>query len=1269
MSETVYVAVSLRAWRQRDEWAEQRTAGGRWRRVLALGLDDIMSWLSVAPRTELWLAERLGLHPGELELGARWWRHRQDGSGGLFDRSVALAGRGDAAEDLRQRIAEGRAPVVVEAADVDEALEFIAAAAEASDGGQLLDRMVFVRGPNAWQRLLAEEGCEMVLVAADPQLGENLPPTRHTVVIAVQSHDGSVAVRRERDGSRDRVAVRRLDARLVAEALDSDAARLRGIDSYRARELGALGGRSASALRRQLSVDPTIRVPLWARTDSDSSLTRRAKTAALLAGAWVPGQPEGAGTSSDRHVLAHLAGGNLDYETVEIELNAVADGADPMLTVSSTAWRLVSPSEAWELLAERLLTADAVNRFLGAATGVLGERDPLANFHGDEYIAAQLRGMRRAYSRELRRGMARSLALLCARGPDLPLLGGTDTASLARRCVGHLLARLADDGDSTEARVRRLVELGDVLPLLAEAAPDEFVAAVDRTLRCASEASRLWFSDGEDGSGGWGVSSPHTLLLFAVETLAWLPGRLADIADILFRLEILDPGGRLANRPAATFAAIFSTWASQTGIDHRERLNVLEGLRNRLVDHATSNDDVRALVRLVASLIPRSGSMVMSSERPQVRDYRPPSAGLGGDVESPYAHQVVELLLGLVEYRIRELRDAAGLLDVLEAPGRVTTATSLPRWARDRLWALLEEAVSMSFDSEELGALAQRLSELARLHRGYADQPWTLPADETDRIERAVQQIAAARTIPSDLVETHVWLFEEHLPQLGPDVSRTRDRMAYEQALLQRRAAAVGEVMRTDSLGGLYRLAARAEADRGFAPVGIIGAALEQFESQPPNDSGAAPAPLALDDEARLFAALDLATEEAAPLPDAWREVRIASEYFAARFRRLRRVTGDGWGWLSELLHRDGVTAWQQARLVELTRDHPRAWQEAEALGPATLAAYWKLMNWAGLGHDFEHLEDVALGLLSVDRASDAVELFACYNDDASLGPDRRLMLAVRALEALAPTEPARTASGIEAWHITQLLDSLAHRFPLTEGNLDEPIMRRLTQLEMAYLALRGADEPAPFIHDRMSLDPRSFVEVVSIAYRRASHQTQGIDPYAEMSLEQRTQMSAQRMAAYRILRSWQRPPGLDSAGVIDHERLRCWVDVAQRMLDEQDRRDDGDEHIGRVLSAAPPDPSDGVAPPIPVRELLENGQSPRFEGGLGSGLHHGPTGIVGGLVTEMIAESQQAHSQATRDAATVAARWPRTARLLRRVADAHAGEARSWQDDQDPLD
>jgi len=61
-----YVAVSLRRWVKRLEWARAKSSEGRWKSVLAYGVDDLETWLESAPITHAWLSELLGFHPHGL---------------------------------------------------------------------------------------------------------------------------------------------------------------------------------------------------------------------------------------------------------------------------------------------------------------------------------------------------------------------------------------------------------------------------------------------------------------------------------------------------------------------------------------------------------------------------------------------------------------------------------------------------------------------------------------------------------------------------------------------------------------------------------------------------------------------------------------------------------------------------------------------------------------------------------------------------------------------------------------------------------------------------------------------------------------------------------------------------------------------------------------------------------------------------------------------------------------------------------------------------
>ena len=61
------------------------------------------------------------------------------------------------------------------------------------------------------------------------------------------------------------------------------------------------------------------------------------------------GSSEHLALSGDRQALTRLAGGNVDYETIESELNGLATGPDPMVVVSGSTWRLVNPERGMAL--------------------------------------------------------------------------------------------------------------------------------------------------------------------------------------------------------------------------------------------------------------------------------------------------------------------------------------------------------------------------------------------------------------------------------------------------------------------------------------------------------------------------------------------------------------------------------------------------------------------------------------------------------------------------------------------------------------------------------------------------------------------------------------------------------------------------------------------------------------------------------------------------------------------------------------------------------
>ena len=1258
-SDTSYVAVSLRQWSGTDKWESQRTSRG-WRSVRALGLDQLVSWLAVAPVTELWLADRLGLNADELAPGPVWWNDLLARTAGRYDETVVLSGRVEAAHELREQLTSGSSSVTVEAESLDDALEFIAAVAVSSAdsvaGFTLLERTVFVDGSAAWRRLAGEPSGQLVLVAADPGVTSGRSASgNHIAVIAAARSGDEFAVPSASRRSRGVVCVPPLKASAVAEALSGGSDQRSGIEYHRAQDLGALGRRSPAALRRALSVDPVVQVPLWVR-DEGSENQRSSIRAALLAGAWSTGLRTFDAEYSDREVIVELAGGDIDYETIERELHLLADGGDPLVHQSNSVWKLAAARDAWELFAPNRLTDTDIQRLLEAARRVLGETDPRRGMHGAEHATAGLVGIGMPFSQALRRGLARSLALLADAASRQTLRRCSDITTAAAFTVRRLLA--GENGHVTESDAAqalaegsvstpgRLVDLADVLSLLAEAAPDEFLAAVKRSCEIAEDAAQILFTDRHDALDVMGPSSPHVRVLFALETLAWLPEHLARVADVLLRLQVLDPGGNTANRPSRSFAEIFSAWAPQTAASSQARLDILRALCSRVLGSDPAADAVAALTRMLLPLVPDQHSTVIDGPRPTVRDYELPSGDITVDSVTAYVNEVSTLLLDAVRCRLLRHHDGNAIHDLVDAT-TPASAARLPLPQRLALWDMFDEFLTSegapTIEPEHLLQIGRTTSQLARTHQQHADQDWSLPAAEAERLARLGELANAARPVDDSGGEDHLWLFEQHFPDLGDGPSAIDDHEAYEEALRVRRADAVAQIIRAGGRRGVERLADEIGPESGFGPVAGVGSAIAECrQSVDQTDATGLNASLA-DIEARLYRSLDLPEMSPTSLWEEQRDAAISDGYFGTSFRRLGQSDLDEWEWVRGLLDDPASSPTQAGRLLALTRDHPRSWQEASARGPQVQAAFWRYMDTRGLGGDFAHVEQVAAGLLSVDRHIDAAQFLVSYRNTSGLPPDRYAEFAMQALEGCASSAPARTPTHMDAWNFSHLLDGLAERCPLTRDNLHSPQQQQLARLQMAFIEARRVREPIPFLHDRLALDAGFYVEVMQAAY--------GIDAD-----------ETQRGVAHRMLNTWRHPPGLDSDGEADNQILRTWLSEARRLLADTDIRELAEERIGRVLAALPPDPDDGISPPAAMRDLLEKQQPEAFEDGLVQGLASGPTPIQFGPVSQMASASAQKATRAESDTETIAARWPATAALLRRAALAHASAARRWR-------
>jgi hypothetical protein len=910
---SIYVAAALRPWTARAKWARERTTDGRWAEVRAYGVDDVEAWLETAPVTWAWLSERLGLHPTGLRSAESWWDSWSTRTTPATPPALILAGRSDHAKALLSRLDGVGQLTTAGGASRNEILAFIAAVGihhVASDGGKLLSRTAFVEDIRAWRRLVVHPE-PLVLVPIAEGLADEIPSrcVHHILVPVVGSAVADIDLPP-------------IDATEAANALRAT----KEVEDERATDLGRLSRRSLTALRRRIASTPDLHQPPWAAAPAS-----RTVRGPLLVGSWADG------SAADQAVVADITGE--PYEELRESLAVLASSEDPFLSLDAGSWSVVSLHDAWLLLRGQL-REDDVSRLEGAVRVVLREQDPALDLPEDERWKASLHGKVREHSGALRLGLARTLALLAAHGDSIRAGNGQTGVHVASYLVRTLLEEA-----NADATGKRWASLSDLLPLLAEAGPDSFVDAARDGVTGSDPVLALLFTDSPEGDVLFSSSSPHTGLLWAMETLAWSSEHFGQAVDLLARLDAIDPGGRLNNRPFGSLESIFTPWHPENSVEADRRLDVIDGLRQR---H-------RAVAwRLLLSMLPEFHGIHMPTHEPQFRDWKPP--------QQPVTR--VEYFSFVAEVVGRAIADAG------QDPARwselIERATQLPPEDRRRVVAALDElASSGSLNDADTTELWQSLRDLVGKHREYSSADWALPSEETDALDAL-----AAKLEPVGSLERHTWLFSEHLPHLG-DETRRADHAAYETELAALRQVAVREIEHEGGLDNVHRL-----AEASVIPW-AVGIGLADATGDAHIDA--------------LLPALDMTDRNA--------RLDLTHAFFSRRF------SADGWPWLDSLLseHPD-LTARQQARLLLAAREYPKAWDVADERGEAVAGQFWRLFSYVGLGGGFAEIETVAQRLMNVGRHAATLAFLGIYARRGRLDEAQVARLTADALDGLLHT-------------------------------------------------------------------------------------------------------------------------------------------------------------------------------------------------------------------------------------------------------------------------
>lgn len=738
-----FVFVTSQTWANKDDWVREKDSERQWAQIKGLNADDLEAWLEQCPAAHRWFARVIGKRPeGAWDIERAWsgWSHATKPA---CSADLVLAGRQEQASKLTNGLKAEPSVISILSDSEEEAYAF--ALAVIMKHVDFSSRLLVVKEPKEWDFLIDSPQPLILIPRFDIHLSLGIATQRgHWVILPVSYV--------QLGGRQADVALSKADSDQQINALVA-----MGLEEDTAQDVVRSCHGHLNPIRRHPALAPIDHQrPDWATSEHAGMLI-----VALLGGTWI------ADNENDCDRLVQLA--DVSYNKLEQSLYTWAMASDPPIRRVGNVWQIVSRQDAWSLLAP-FINASVLERFGEVMKEVLQEIDPRFELPPEERWLAKVHGKVTKHSGLLRHGLAEMLAMLASYGDrDCKNIGVHSVQDQVSYWVRQLLMK-----DMSGQRWGSLVS---ELPLLAEAAPEMFLEAIETGLQGENPpVMELFVEEGDMGG------CPHAGLLWALESISWNLEYLARVVRIFAKLARLDPGGRYSNRPSNSLKEIFQGWLPQTKAPLDERLKIIDSLLR---------SEPESGWQLLLDLLPEGGAGISAPiHRPDFRDW---DKGWKKGVTTTEYYKHIAAIGERILRHVNEKPNARWsevLRKLSHLPRESFDAAIIQLQKTD--WSIVAETASNKIRNE--------LREMISRHREFSDAKWALPKEAVDQLEEIYQTLT-----PDDLVTKYKFLFDDHLPRF-PHPLPHRDYGQRQKLIEQARIDALEEIWLSLQASGIERL-------------------------------------------------------------------------------------------------------------------------------------------------------------------------------------------------------------------------------------------------------------------------------------------------------------------------------------------------------------------------------------------------------------------------------------------------------------------------------
>lgn len=435
--------------------------------------------------------------------------------------------------------------------------------------------------------------------------------------------------------------------------------------------------------------------------ESNLILPNKELVIAVLIGSWDEH------VEADKKIVANIAN-----ETYDVFIGKLRDSLyilENPLSFNNGKWHINNRKELLNNLSDKIFD-DYLDCFKASIVTVLSESDPQFELPKDKRFMANIYNKTLTYSNLLRKGLSEGLILLTLCND----LFKYSTVDKARITVASSIRKIFEKNDATHWG-----SLNDVLPLLAEACPDEFIDSIELTFLQTPSPFVALFNEESSGFTG---RNYMTGLLWALECIAWDERYLNQVTLILGKLAILDPGGNWANRPIRSLISIFLTWLPQTLASFEKRKITINQLKEKNPVIAWN---------LILNLLPNRTQTSTGSYKPIYRHSTDQNLNIK-ITNQEYWEQMYFYL----ELSIELAKDDISKLDEL-----ISYIPSMPEIYLNQFLDSLTSDKVLSINEDKRFLLWNKLSLFILKHKRHSTTDWALSPALIAKIEQVAKKL------------------------------------------------------------------------------------------------------------------------------------------------------------------------------------------------------------------------------------------------------------------------------------------------------------------------------------------------------------------------------------------------------------------------------------------------------------------------------------------------------------------------------------------------